>query len=158
MEYFTNHGPRKVQHSPGLTAGSLRPETRIGQSGQHRAALAFVLKRNQRCPAVLGVAEVENLGVSLQNRVNDLALDSDASPVHDPHFAKALQQGLVQILFHHACHIARLEGVQVDPIFDGELYRFVHDCMPAPGKDESDYIAKPSAGIGRNGKLHDNDL
>ena len=65
--------------------------------------------------------------VTPQDRVNDLALHSDALPVHDSHLAKAFKPGLVQILFDHARNIAWLKGVQIDPIFYGQLYRFVHN-------------------------------
>jgi hypothetical protein len=58
--------------------------------------------------------------------MNDLALHSDAAPVHYPDQAEFPLQGLVKVFFDDACHIARLERVQIYPVFDRDFHRFAH--------------------------------
>jgi tRNA-2-methylthio-N6-dimethylallyladenosine synthase len=58
-----------------------------------------------------------------QNPPDDLPLYSNAPAMDDPHFAKAFQHRLVEILLHNLRDLPRLKGMQVNGILDRH---FVH--------------------------------
>jgi hypothetical protein len=49
------------------------------------------------------------------------SLDSNAPAMNDAHQGESLLQGLVEVFLHDIRHVARAEGVQVDPIFDWDF-------------------------------------
>jgi hypothetical protein len=56
--------------------------------------------------------------------MDDFPLNAGAAAVDDAYLAKALQEGLIEILFDHDVDFARLKAVQVDGILDRHV---VHD-------------------------------
>jgi hypothetical protein len=80
--------------------------------------------------AEVGSRVVPELGderVSLERRLNEAALNTAASPVHETHLAPPSPGSSVYVVCDDASDIPRGEGVQVYLGFDGDAYgRFGH--------------------------------
>ncbi len=53
-----------------------------------------------------------------EQRLHELALDADPSPVDQSHFSESFGVSRLQVFTDHRRHIARREGVQVQRILD----------------------------------------
>ncbi len=77
--------------------------------------------------SVIGCVRIRmNSGVTPQERLHDLALNPDATPVNDPDLNKPLLAGLVKILLDDAGNFRRPKGVQIDPVLDRQNHRVFH--------------------------------
>jgi hypothetical protein len=60
-----------------------------------------------------------------EDSVHDLALHAYAAPVDDAYLSESLPERLKQIFLDHALDFLRPECVEVDPVLDWDLDRFV---------------------------------
>jgi hypothetical protein len=58
-----------------------------------------------------------------QDRLDDLALDTDSAAVNDADFPETAGDSLVKVFFHNDLNLAWLEGVEVDGVLNRD---FVH--------------------------------
>jgi hypothetical protein len=80
-----------------------------------------IFRKPDQCSTAVGcVAEVQHVGMSAQNRVNDLALNSSASAMDDSDVAKTVAHCLVQVFFSDPKHLEwhlRMWSVMMETIF-----------------------------------------
>jgi hypothetical protein len=58
--------------------------------------------------------------------MNDFPLHTHPAAVNDAHLPKLFQMSLKQVLLNDVGHIARAEGMQVDPVFNWNFNRFCY--------------------------------
>lgn len=59
------------------------------------------------------VPEFDNGGMPLQRSLDDSALNSFPSPVHQSHFGKSGSRGRGDVLLDHRCNLSRIERVKI---------------------------------------------
>jgi hypothetical protein len=57
--------------------------------------------------------------VLLQDRADDLALDTFAAPVYDPDFINTCTPALLEIFPHHIRNVLWRKGVKIDRVLNG---------------------------------------
>ena len=81
----------------------------------------FSVENDQRRAAVGFIAEGNHRRMFFEQRVDDLALYTNAAAVDDTNFTKTFLHCLIQVLLHNDMDLVRLERVKVDGILDRDV-------------------------------------
>jgi hypothetical protein len=76
-----------------------------------------------------GIPVTVNRSVTAQQALHGGALDTFPSSVNQPDDVKARRLRRPEVFIHDRHHVARVEGVQVNRVFDGNLNRFVFQTL-----------------------------
>lgn len=99
-----------------------------GRNACHAVALSeggSVCKSGHRCPEVClrRVPELDDERMVFERVLDDPALDAFAASVNQSHFAQAGFVCRRDVLDHHRCHVARREGMEIERVFDWNVFQ-----------------------------------